>query len=240
MAARRGISVGRQVPARDSRHETLARRRGASSGVILPVHRKAKSVVRLCPLALGPPEQYLPSNGSESELAKVLATLPKRPKIRCFNERYLPYELAQWWVSTLGMGRTDWATFCSVKPSCIPARPGLVYSKLWRGWGDWLGLTRIAARRAGTTSMNRTSKTCPRVTGTYTRDSGKNLIDVPKLWRPIWSTAVSRKRLTSRNQGAHPLADTGHNHPACGQGLAGGRVSGVVSGCSRTSAAARN
>ena len=53
VAARRGISVGRQVPARDSRHETLARRRGASSGIILPVYRKAKSVVRLCPLALG-------------------------------------------------------------------------------------------------------------------------------------------------------------------------------------------
>ena len=104
---------------------------------------------------LGSPEQYLPSNDSDSELAKVLDTLPARPISKPQRDRrLLPYELAQWWVSTLAMGRTDWATFCSVRPSCIPAYPDKVYGHHWRGWGDWLGLTGIAARRAGITSID--------------------------------------------------------------------------------------
>ncbi len=103
---------------------------------------------------LGPPEQYLPSDASESELARVLETLPERPTGKPVHDtRLLPYELAHWWVSTLAMGRTDWATFCSVRPSCIPAHPEKVYGKRWTGWGDWLGLTGRAARRAGTTSI---------------------------------------------------------------------------------------
>ena len=102
---------------------------------------------------LGPPEQYLPSDSSESELTRVLETLPERPTSKPSTNKLLPYELAHWWVSTLAMGRTDWATFCTVRPSCIPARPDKVYGKRWTGWGDWLGLTGRAARRAGTTSI---------------------------------------------------------------------------------------
>ena len=103
---------------------------------------------------LGPPEQYLPSDASEPELARVLETLPERPTSKpSTNIKLLPYELAHWWVSTLAMGRTDWATFCTVRPSCIPAHPEKVYGKRWTGWGDWLGLTGRAARRAGTTSI---------------------------------------------------------------------------------------
>ena len=103
---------------------------------------------------LGPPEQYLPSDASDSELAKVLDTLPERPISKPRRDRrLLPYQLAQWWVSTLAMGRTDWATFCSVRPSCIPAYPDKVYGHHWRGWGDWLGLTSISARRAGIASI---------------------------------------------------------------------------------------
>ena len=62
---------------------------------------------------LGPPEQYLPLDDSESELAKVVETLPERPRTRpARRELTLPYELAKWWVSTLGMGRTDGVTIC--------------------------------------------------------------------------------------------------------------------------------
>ena len=111
---------------------------------------------------LGPPEQYLPSNSDEAELANVLATLPERPRTRRIHrELKLPYELAQWWVSTLAMGRTDWATFCTVRPSCIPAHPDKVYGKRWTGWGDWLGLTGTAARRAGTTSIEEDFQNLP-------------------------------------------------------------------------------
>ena len=111
---------------------------------------------------LGPPDQYLPSDASESELVKVLETLPERPMSRPFPDgRKLPYELAQWWVSTLGMGRTDWVIFCSVRPSCIPARPWRVYGRYWTGWGDWLGLTRIASRRAGITSIEQDFQNLP-------------------------------------------------------------------------------
>jgi hypothetical protein len=111
---------------------------------------------------LGPPDQYLPSGATESDLAKVLETLPERPRIRSARrELTLPYELAQWWVSTLGMGRTDWVIFCSVRPSCIPVRPWRVYGRYWTGWGDWLGLTRIAARRAGITSIDQDFQNLP-------------------------------------------------------------------------------
>ena len=111
---------------------------------------------------LGPPDQYLPSGATESDLAKVLETLPERPRIRSARrELTLPYELAQWWVSTLGMGRTDWVIFCSVRPSCIPVRPWRVYGRYWTGWGDWLGLTRIAARRAGITSIEQDFQNLP-------------------------------------------------------------------------------
>ena len=111
---------------------------------------------------LGPPEQYLPLDDSPSELVKVLETLPERSMSRPFPDgRKLPYELAQWWVSTLGMGRTDWAKFCSLRPSCIPAHPWKLYGRRWTGWGDWLGLTRIAARRAGITSIEQDFQNLP-------------------------------------------------------------------------------
>ena len=48
------------------------------------------------------------------------------------------------------------------------------------------------------------SLNCRRVTGTCTHQSGRNLIDVPKLWRPIWSTAVNRKCLTPKDLGPRP------------------------------------
>ena len=111
---------------------------------------------------LGPPEEYLPTDTSEAALARVMETPPERPESKPVrNTTILPYHLAQWWVSTLSMGRTDWATFCTVRPSCIPACPDKVYGKQWKGWGDWLGLTTRAARWAGITGIEEDFQNLP-------------------------------------------------------------------------------
>ena len=58
----------------------------------------------------------------------------------------------------------DWASerrLSPIRTYRIQAHPDKVYGKRWTGWGDWLGLTGRAARRAGTTSIEEDFQNLP-------------------------------------------------------------------------------
>ena len=105
----------------------------------------------------GSPEDFLPRPTASDNSTPV----SRKRSGSDIDRRYLPYELAKWYVSSLEMGRTDWEKFLAVRPECIPEYPKHVFLRQWSGWGDWLGLTTRRFRWSGASSVEREfSKIC--------------------------------------------------------------------------------